>query len=189
MAAGMVLAIAAPPADLLVSGDGRHAALRLPDGRLAFLRPRTGDFLRDMWGDALASDGDARFADLPGMACSADTCVASVRSDGRTWRLLATVSKDYVDRPVFEAACAAADIVISARRMPRWCTPRWLTLDRASLGETGAVAIWLGNGRIETANAPIGDHPWRPRPPPTRPYPNKSVVQAASIDRPSPPAM
>ena len=163
MALGIASALAAPLPDLLISGDGRHAALRLDDGRLAFLRPRTGDFLRDMWGDALATDGDASFADLPGMACSVDTCVAVVRRDGRTWRLLATLSRDYVDRPAFEAACTAADIVISARRMPKWCVPRWQRFDREALAQSGAVAIWLRTGRIEAASVQAGDHPWRPK--------------------------
>ena len=53
MLAGWVMTLASPPPDLLISGDGRHAALRLIDGRLAVLRPRTGDFLRSVWGDAL----------------------------------------------------------------------------------------------------------------------------------------
>ncbi|MBC7504336.1 MAG: ComEC/Rec2 family competence protein, partial [Sandarakinorhabdus sp.] len=162
MGLGLAMALTVSPPDLLISGDGRHAALRLTDGRLAFLRPRTGDYLRDMWGDALATDGDAAFAELPGMACSADSCVALVKRGGRTWQLLATLSKDYVDRPQFEAACVAADIVISARRMPKWCVPRWRTFDKLRLADSGAVAIWLDDGRIEATNDRLGDHPWRP---------------------------
>ena len=163
---GLLLSLTAPPPDLLISSDGRHAALRLDDGRLAFLRSRTGDFLRDMWGDAVASEGDTEFAVMPGMACSPDTCISVIRRGGRKWRLLATLSKDYVDRETFEPACARADIVISDRRMPAWCHPRWRTFDRTTLGETGAVAIWLGDGRVETVHEHIGDHPWRPRPAP-----------------------
>jgi len=164
MATGLMLATLAAPADLLISSDGRHAAVRLQDGRLAFLRNRTGAFLRDMWGDALASDGEARFADVPGMACSADACVASIDRGGRRWRLLATVSRDFIDRSRFEPACAAADIVIADRRMPGWCRPRWQMFDRRSLAETGALAVWLGPPRIAAANTGIGDHPWRPMP-------------------------
>jgi competence protein ComEC len=164
VALGLVLALAAPRADLLIGSDGRHAAVRLPDGRLAFLRSRTGDFLRSVWSDALAADGEARFADVPGMVCSSDTCVAVIRRDGRSWRLLATVSRDYIDRAVFQPACADADIVISDRRMPGWCRPRWQMFDRARLAQSGAVAIWLDNGRVVTANDRIGDHPWRPQP-------------------------
>ena len=162
MALGVMIAVLAPPPDLLVSSDGRHAAVRLADGRLAFLRNRTGDFLRDMWGDALATEGEARFAELPGMACSADACIANIDRGGRRWRLLATTSRDYIDRGIFEPACAAADIVIADRRMPRWCRPRWLSFDRRTLGESGAVAVWLGPPRVEAANGGIGDHPWRP---------------------------
>lgn len=87
--------LALPP-DLLVRGDGRYSAVCLDDGRLAFLRNRSGDFLRDIWGDALATDGEARFADLPGMACSADTCVASIDRGGHRCRpphvLLVTIA-------------------------------------------------------------------------------------------------
>jgi competence protein ComEC len=166
---GLGLALVATPPDLLVSADGRHAALRLPDGRLAFLRPRTGSFLRDSWGDAVAGDGGTDFASVPGMACSADTCVSQVAIGGRRWRLLATLSRDYVDRAVFEPACAAADIVISDRRMPMWCRPRWLKLDKAALGTLGAVSVWFGDGRIEAVNVGLGDHDWRPVAPVWRP--------------------
>jgi competence protein ComEC len=161
-AAGLLLTLAAAPPDLLISGDGRHAALRLPDGRLALLRPRTGEFLRSVWGDAMASDAAIDFADLPGMACSVDACVARIQRDDRTWRLLATRSRDLINRPDFEAACARADIVIAARRLPYWCRPRWQRFDRVRLEKGGAVAVWLSNGRVEAANDPSGDHPWRP---------------------------
>ena len=181
MAAGMLLTLAATPPDLLVSGDGRHAAVRLPDGRLAFLRARTGDFLKTMWGDAVAGGGDVAFAELPGMACSADACVSRVRAGGREWRLLATLSRDYVARADFEPACAIADIVISDRRMPTWCQPRWLKLDRAALAESGAVAIWLGEGRVETVNEHIGDHPWRPPVPPWRQWQAKAPPAAGAL--------
>jgi competence protein ComEC len=168
---GLMLTLAAPRADMLISNDGRHAAVRLPDGQLAFLRNWTGDFLRSVWVDALAADGEVRFANVPGMACSSDTCVASIRRHGRSWRLLATVSRDYIDRAVFEPACAEADIVISDRQMPAWCRPRWQMFDRARLAQSGAVAIWLGDGRVVTANDRIGDHPWRPRPSTTQKRP------------------
>lgn len=164
---GVVMALAATPPDLIISSDGRHAALRLPDGRLAFLRTRTSDFLKSMWSDAVAADDTATFIDLPDMACSRDSCVARFAAPGgRDWRLLATISRDYVDRPTFEAACAAADIVISDRRMPHWCRPRWRVFDRASLAETGAVTVRLATGEVTTTHDRIGDHPWRPRAPP-----------------------
>ena len=165
MLIGLVVAVVTPPPDLLISGDGRNAALRLSGDRLGFIRPRTGDFLRDVWGDALAADGDVDLVDLPGTACSRDACVAQFAGGGRQWRLLITLSRDYIDRPRFEAECASADIVISDRRMPRWCRPRWQVFDRTALANSGAVAIWLGTGRVATVQDRIGDHPWRPMAP------------------------
>ena len=168
--AGLALGGLSPPPDLIVSADGRHAALVLPDGSLAFLRERAGDYIRDMWGDATAAGAQPALADLAAARCSRDSCVTDIGRDGRRWRLLATLSRDRIDRPIFEPACAAADIAISDRVLPDWCTPRWLKLDRASLGASGAVAVWLVPRRIETVHARLGDHPWRPLPPPRRGY-------------------
>lgn len=141
VALGFAVALAASPPDLLVTGDGRNAALRLSGDRLGFIRPRTGDFLRDVWGDALAADGDVDLIDLPGTACSRDACVARFARGGRDWRLLITLSRDYIDRPRFEAECARADIIVSDRRLPRWCQPRRQKFDRSALVDSGAVAI------------------------------------------------
>ena len=59
------------------------------------------------------------------------------------------------------AACARSDIVVSDRWLPRGCTPRWLKLDRDSLGRTGGVAIYLGaRPRVETVAERVGRHPW-----------------------------
>ncbi len=167
LAVGSVLALLARPPDLLVSADGRHAAYLVPDGRLALLRDRAGDYIRDMWGDATAATtADVALADLPGARCSVDACVADLDTGGRRWRLLATLSRDRIPEATMAPACAAADIVISARRIPEWCAPRWLKLDRAALGSTGAVAIWLSPPHVATVAARLGDHPWLPRPAP-----------------------
>ena len=184
LAAGLIAALLARPPDLLVSGDGRHAAYLIPDGRLALLRDRAGDYIRDMWGDATAATtADVALADLPGARCSRDACVADLVADGRRWRLLATLSRDRVPRESFAPACASADIVVSARRLPAWCAPRWLKLDRATLGTTGAVAIWLGpQPRISTVAARLGDHPWLPVPAPWTP--RKPAAATFSYDAP-----
>lgn len=179
IAAGLALALAARPPDLLISADGRHAAVRLGEGRLAFLRDRTGAYIRDMWGDATAAPVAAAFAALPpegacggGMClaarCSADACLAEVREAGARWRLLATLSRDYVPRRRFEGECALADIAISDRRLPYWCRPRWLKLDRPALAASGAVAVWLADRRVATVGARLGDHPWMEQPEPPR---------------------
>ena len=171
---GAGLALTAHPPDLLVSADGHHVAILLDaydeEGpRLALLRDRTGDYLRDVWGGVTASTADAAIADLSRGDCTVDACVAQVGEGRGAVRLLATLSKDQIAQPKFGPACAAADIVVSNRRLPDWCKPRWLKLDRTALATSGAVAIWLAFRRVETVGELTGDHPWMPQPQVWRP--------------------
>ncbi len=164
VAAGVALALASPPPDLLINGDGRQVALRLPDGRLAHARTRMGGWLLDNMAEAMGSDADAALwlGAVPGARCSGDACVADVRRAGRRWRLLITTSRYLVPRAAMEPACQAADIVVADRRLPMWCRPRWLKLDRARLAQSGAVAIRLAAGQVITARDTVGDRPWQP---------------------------
>lgn len=161
--AAVVLAALAPLPDLLISGDGRHVAVRLADGRLAHSRARMGRFLIDNWAESVGAEPDAAlwWGRLPGARCSADACVADVARGGRRWRLLATTSREYIDRALFEPACAGADIIVADRRLPGWCRPRWLKLDAAALAQTGAVSIRLADRTMITATASAGDRPWQ----------------------------
>ena len=155
-------ALATPAPDLLVTGDGRHVAVRMADGRLALLRDRTGDYTRDTMAEnsgvtgepmLLADHGDAR--------CSRDLCLTDVAAGGRRWRVLATRSAYLVPVAALIAACRRADIVVSERALPRGCAPRWLRLDRTALARTGGIAVTLATGRIETVLHPGDRHLWR----------------------------
>ncbi len=163
MVTAVALASAAPLPDLLISGDGRHAALRLPDGRLAHSRQRMGDYLLDNWTESIGSSADVALwlGALPGARCSADACLFDVAQGARRWRVLATTSRDLIPRAEFEPACAAADIIVSDRRLPLWCRPRWLKLDAASLAQTGAVTVRLADQAMVTARDGVGDRPWQ----------------------------
>ncbi len=162
--AGVLMARAAPLPDLLISGDGRHMALRLDDGGIAHSRARVGDYLLSNWAEHVGSDAGAAvwLGTLAIARCSPDACAVDVRRGGRRWRVLATTSRALVPRASFQSACAAADIVVSDRRLPVWCQPRWLKLDRAALARSGAVAIRLSDARVITANNGVGDRPWQP---------------------------
>ena len=60
------------------------------------------------------------------------------------------------------AACAAADVVISDRLLPRECVARWLTVDRDSLTASGGLALYLGETPTLVTALRMGDeHPWR----------------------------
>lgn len=159
LAIGGLGAATAPLPDLLVSGDGRQVALAGAGPGLALLRPRASAFLVDMWSDAVGSDATTVGA-WPGARCSHDVCVATARRGGRDWRVLLTISREHVDRRKLAPACAAADLVISDRRLPQWCRPRWLRLDGPALAATGALTISLSHGRV-LATARGGDHPWQ----------------------------
>ncbi len=167
IAAALLMARADAPPDLIVSGDGRHVALRLADGRLAHARDRVGDFLIDNWAEAFGADAAQAvwIGALPAGRCSADACVVEAARDGRRWRVLATTGRSLIPRATFAPACAAADIVVSDRRLPAWCRPRWLKLDRAALATTGAASLWLADQRIVTAADAVGDRPWQPQSP------------------------
>ncbi len=183
---GATIALTARPPDLLVSADGHHVGVLLDaydeEGpRLALLREHAGDFLRDVWGGVTASTADAAIADLPAGDCTVDACVARVGTGPTALRLLATLSKDRIGQPAFGPACAAADIVVSDRRLPDWCHPHWLKLDRTALGTTGAVAIWRDPRRVETVAALTGDHPWLPQPQAWRPRVGKAASPPAAV--------
>lgn len=169
MLAGMVWALSAPAPDLLVSNDGRHLALRDAQGAYALLRPRAGSYIRDALAESAGFDGELSELDAqPGARCSADACTAEMIRDARRWRLLATRSSHLVPHDALHPACAGADIVVSDRRLPDRCQPRWLKADRLLLERTGGLAIYLKAGRVDTARSP-GDHPWLNPPRPTTP--------------------
>jgi len=164
LAVGAIWALTTPAPDILVTGDGRHVAVRTVAG-LAMLRDRAGDYTRATLAENGGVDGEPLFlADQPDARCSRDLCVTDIAGGGRTWRVLATRSAYMVPIDQLLAACRTADIVVSERSLPRRCTPRWLRLDRHMLRRTGGVAVTLGSGRVETILSPGDRHPWRDPP-------------------------
>jgi competence protein ComEC len=162
VALGSLWAAATPAPDLIVTGDGRHLALRAPDGSLALLRPRAGDYVRDTLAEASGAEPEfLELETLPIAACSPDLCAAYVDRDGRRWRILVTRTRDRVRWEEMIRACAAADIVVADRPLPRACAPRWLKADLLFLRRTGGLAITLGGApRVATVAARVGRHPW-----------------------------
>jgi competence protein ComEC len=161
VAAGALGAFLAPAPDLLVTGDGMHLAVS-DHGTPLLLRERAGDYVRSLIAEASGFDGDPEnLGSRPYSACSKDACVALLRKPGGEWRLLATRSTTLIDWDTFTAACTKADIIVSDRRLPRGCTPRWLKLDSGALRRTGGLAIYLGKApRADTVAERVGEHPW-----------------------------
>ena len=160
---GMAALLAAPRPDLLVTGDGRHIAAALPDGSYALLRDRAGDYVRDTFAEAAGVDAPLlALAELDHVECNRDFCRWAQGQDGARRIILASHGRDRIEGPDMAAACAAADVVISDRWLPRECRARWMTIDRDSQVETGGLALYLGDAPRAVAALRAGDeHPWR----------------------------
>lgn len=162
VAAGAVAALLTPTPDLLVTGDGRHLALRTHSGELALLRGRAGDYVRDLMTQSAGLEGETGELETLRMAeCSADFCAADLRG----WRLLASRTDRLVPVEALRKACAEADIVVSDRRLPAACRPRWLKADRDFLTKSGGLAITLRSGPKVSTVASGDRHPWIQRSP------------------------
>jgi competence protein ComEC len=159
--AGVMWTLTTPAPDLLVTGDGKHLAIRGDTGKLATLRSRAGDYVRSALAERAGDLGELSDLDtLQGASCSDDICRVTLMRDGRAWHILATRSRFVLPIAAFVAECAGADIVISDRRLPRTCQPKWLKADRPMLEKTGGLAINFTSRSVDTVSENDGDHPW-----------------------------
>jgi competence protein ComEC len=162
LAAGLIWSALIPPPDALISGDGRHLGLRGGRGDFALLREKTGDYALSQLSERAGEvEEPLLLDDLPGAQCTADMCVVRLTREGRVWQVGATRSRHFIDWDTMMQLCRNLDIVVSDRKLPNGCTPRWLKLDPPALKATGGLAISLGNPvRIETVVKPGDEHPW-----------------------------
>ncbi len=156
---GSVEMLMAPSPDLIVTGDGRHAAIRTDHG-MALLRERAGDYMRMTLAEMSGSQAELVALSDHGR-CGPDVCVTQLRRAGRLWRIGATRSGYNLPWVSLIALCRRVDIMIADRRLPEACQPRWLKLDAPTLRKAGGATLWLDPPRVETVNKPGDGHPWR----------------------------
>jgi competence protein ComEC len=151
MLTGLVLAVLAPRADILVASDARTVALRGEDGLLHFPVPPKDRFAASRW---LVRDGDRRdwraAVGLANTRCDALGCV--------------TIQKDFTiaisKRPeALDEDCTKADILISAAPVTSCAGPR-LVLGAREIAAGGGYAVSLSPLRAESVNATRGARPW-----------------------------
>jgi competence protein ComEC len=173
LACAMLMLGRAP--DLLVSGDGRHVAITDEGADLLVLRQGRSDFTGDTLLEAAGMDGAVRPLDgWPGARCNADFCRIVLLRGGRHVTVLMARGRDLVALGELARACAASDIVIADRRLPRTCRPRLLKADRALLSQTGGLAIDLVSGQVRTVAETQGHHGWYRWPGPAKRFPKRN---------------
>jgi competence protein ComEC len=97
---------------------------------------------------------------LPEADCSPDSCIIALNRNGQEWRILAIRSSYFFDYQTLLSTCQAVDLVISERRLPTACRPRWLKLDPPLLRQTGGLTITLDPARLSQVRNPAAQHPW-----------------------------
>ncbi len=154
--AGVVLAYAVTPPDLLIGRDGLTVALRAPDGSLKLFRAAKDDYSASEW---LKRDGDDReaadavAASRDGVRCDALGCIARTAS-GLTIADVARIDALAED-------CATAAIVVSAVPVRHACAGPKLVLDKFDATRANGIAVWLGPPlRTKTVEQDRGRRPW-----------------------------
>lgn len=165
---GLLAAASPERPDLFVDREGRGAAVRAAEGRLAALG-RPSSFVLEQW---LKADGDARRAAEAAAGAVCDRLGCTIRAfDGRQVALAR-------DKRALAEDCARADIVITPHAAPPNCAAG-LVVDRTFLARSGAVAIRLtaAGPVVRSARGSGGARPWRPAAtasqPPSRPDPEQ----------------
>lgn len=185
-----VVAMTSPP-DLLVSGDGRHVGISgLAESELVVLRESKSDYIRQNLTELAGMNGEVRSVDsLPQARCTPEFCALDIERGGRTWHLLMGRGTDWVPKDELAAACAASDIVVADRWLPRSCRPRFLKADKSLLYRTGGLTIDLDSQKITTVAQGQGEQGWwkKPaRPQPNAARPRKTSPQSSESSRPPP---
>ncbi|HEU5019729.1 MAG TPA: ComEC/Rec2 family competence protein [Pseudolabrys sp.] len=169
-------ALATPQPDLLISADGRTAAVRSSSGRLAVLRKGWDTFALKDWLAADADPRDVKDGSLnEGVRCDSVGCIGHL-ADGRL--------VSYALAPdAFAEDCSRASLVISARQAPGDCAA--MLIDRNVWRARGAVALWRTETGFEEVDArPASyDRPWA-HPPPGMASPRRTQTSADATPKP-----
>lgn len=152
------------PPDVLVTADGRAAALRQADGRLAIVAGRDGRRAVETW---LSADGDVRLPRDPSLTgaarCDPLGCVIVATPPGAAEAVSLSVAASPAAIP---DDCRHATILVASVTVARedCASPRFV-IDRRFLARTGAVTLTFPDGDptvppVVEAALPGGERPW-----------------------------
>jgi len=176
VAAGVLLALASRPPDLLVSSDGKLAAIRTEQGKLLLSHSAT-NLVAETWVSRGGGEAPSTFAaaiarqESP-LACDEEGCV--YRAGGQTVALARR-------RSAFIEDCRRASLLVALVPLRQPCPSPRTVIDRFDLWRNGSYAIWIGDGRVELVSdrQRRGLRPWS-LPPEPRYAPERSASSAAA---------
>lgn len=148
----------AQPPDLLVDGRGYAFGLRMDDGSL--LVSRGGRITKESWGRRAGPLSTERW---PKQGRSHDGTL-SCDSLGCVWRRDGMVVALIQNESGIAAACASAQVVVSAVPVRDACRGPRLVIDRIDLWRRGAHALWLDDLKTLSVAKWQGKRPWSYRP-------------------------
>ncbi len=161
--AGLAMMASSSAPDILVDSSGHHLAVTDQAGRTYFLHAGKGEFVQDMMQEQMGqANAFAPIERYKGAQCNAHICLitVSVARDGQKLNMLVTRSNSYLDYPALIAACAAVDLAISDRPLPKDCKPKWLKADLFALRKSGGLAIYAADRDIVSVAETQRHLPW-----------------------------
>jgi competence protein ComEC len=172
MAAGAMAAARPAVPDVFVDREGRHAMVRVQDGRLTLVGRSVNRFTTERW---LQADGDLRKAADPslrtGSRCDRWGCVAALPGGG----FVSVV----VDFEAFEEDCARSLLIITSLNAPEYCRKTAQVIDRETLSFSASLALQQSGTVFYITPARPADRwkPWYGRP--------KDSTRPLQIQRPA----
>ncbi|MEQ8698509.1 MAG: ComEC/Rec2 family competence protein, partial [Bauldia litoralis] len=157
---GLASCATAPVPDILLTGDGRLAAVRTAKGDFVLSSTRRARYAARRWLDRFGQPAARLWTETPKtgpppVRCEAEGCL--FRHKGK---LIAFSARS----ESFAEDCARADVLITPLARPPNCSNPRLIVDGPALRARGAHAIWLGAAipRVVTDREHRGIRPWVP---------------------------
>jgi len=173
---GLLSGATVRPPDMLISGDARLIAMRMPQGIVLQRASGASSFVRDNWlrswgeeeAEALPAGGETKQA-AEGLRCEGLRCRFQPRPEDAAAMLLRApkVKRGENAPPVLAAqACGEAVVLVSAEPIRGRCRGA-VVVDRFSVWRDGPHAVWLeeAGARVVSDRALRGARPWVPPPP------------------------
>ena len=149
---------ASDPPHILVSGDGKLAAVRAKDGQWLYSSARKARWTARSWQRMTGREKYSLWPDhgrSPDGRLSCDALGCLYRAEGKT---VALVSRE----DALDEDCAVAQLVLATVPLRGACNGPSRAADCFDLWRNGAYAVWLDGGKIRVKNVreSRGDRPW-----------------------------